>query len=336
VRNFQVFAVTLFMNSFRTDVSARVSEHTFDIKNNIFTIGSCFADAIGSRLAKYKWQVSVNPFGAIYNPVSIHKLIEILIDRQSVPDNSYVQSQDVHSNFFFHSKMSSVSRDGLRQMLESGINTGHGQLKRCDRLIVTYGTAFVHTRNDTGEIVANCHKLSSSFFTKNLLFVEDVTTSFDTMFTKLKAINPALRIILTVSPVRHTKDTLELNNVSKSILRVACHEIAKRHSDVEYFPAYEIMMDDLRDYRFYKPDMIHPTQQAEDYIFEKFADAYINSSSQRFIKTWDEILSALAHKPFNPTAPKHQEFVKKLLKKLDEIAEVDVTSEKEEIKKQLL
>jgi hypothetical protein len=216
------------MNNFRTDVSARVSEHTFDIKKNIFTVGSCFADGIGSRLAKYKWQVSVNPFGAIYNPVSIHKLIEILIDRQSIPDNSYVESHDVHSNFFFHSKLSSVSRESLHQMLESRINTGHGELTRCDRLIITYGTAFVHKRNDTREVVANCHKLSSSFFTKALLSVEDVTTSFDTMFTKLKTINPALRIILTVSPVRHTKDTLELNNVSKSILRVACHEIVKR------------------------------------------------------------------------------------------------------------
>jgi hypothetical protein len=299
-------------------------------------MGSCFADAIGSRLAKYKWHVSVNPFGAIYNPVSIHKLIEILIGRQSVPDNSYVESQDVHSNFFFHSKMSSVSRDELRQMLESRINTSHEQIKRCNRLIVTYGTAFVHSRNDNGEIVANCHKLNSSLFTKKLLSVEEVTNSFEMMFIKLKAINPTLRIILTVSPVRHLKETLELNSVSKSILRIACHEIVKQHGDVGYFPGYEIMMDDLRDYRFYKPDMIHPTEQAEDYIFEKFGDAWINSSSQRFMKAWDEILSALAHKPFNPMTPKHHEFLKKLLKKLDAISEVDVASEKEEVKKQLL
>jgi hypothetical protein len=331
-----VFAVTLFMNSFRTDVSPRVSEQTVNIKNSIFTIGSCFADAIGSRLAKYKWQVLVNPFGAIYNPISIHKLIEILIDRQSVPQNSFVESQDVHSNFFFHSKMSSVSREGLHQMLETGINSGHEQIKQCDRLIITYGTAFVHSRNDTREIVANCHKLSSSLFTKTLLSVEGVTTSFEQMCAKLKAINPNLRIILTVSPVRHTKETLELNSVSKSILRVACHEIVKQHREVEYFPAYEIMTDDLRDYRFYKPDMIHPTEQAEDYIFEKFTGAHINTSSQQFMKVWEEILSALAHKPFNPMTAKHQEFLKKLLKKLDEISEVDVTSEKEEVKKQLL
>jgi hypothetical protein len=330
-----VFAVTLFMNSFRTDVSARVSEQTFNIKSRIFTIGSCFADAIGSRLAKYKWQVLANPFGAIYNPISIHRLIEILIDRQSVPESSFVESQDVHSNFFFQSKMSHVSREGLQQMLETRINSGHDQIKQCDRLIITYGTAFVHSRRDTGEIVANCHKLSSSLFTKTLLSIEDVTTSFGQMFAQLKAINPTLRIILTVSPVRHTKETLELNSVSKSILRVACHEIAKQHREVEYFPAYEIMMDDLRDYRFYKSDMIHPTEQAEDHIFEKFTAAHINASSQQFMKAWNEILSALAHKPFNPMTSKHQEFLKKLLKKLAEITEVDVTSEKEEVKKQL-
>jgi hypothetical protein len=324
------------MNSFRTDVSVSASGYAFDIKNNVFTIGSCFADAIGSRLQKYKWGIAVNPFGAIYNPVSIHKVIEILIEQQSLPENSYVESQDVHSNFFFHSKMSSVSHEGLRQMIGSRIASGHEQIKQSDRLIITYGTAFVHSRNDTGEVVGNCHKLNSSLFTKTLLDVEDVTTSFKEMFAKVKLINPSLKIILTVSPVRHTKETLELNSVSKSVLRVACHEIVKGNNDVEYFPAYEIMMDDLRDYRFYKPDMIHPTEQAEDYIFDKFSASYINVRSQEFMKAWDEILSALAHKPFNPMTPKHQEFLKKVLKKLDEINEVDVSFEKGEVKKQLL
>jgi hypothetical protein len=323
------------MNSFRTDVSITHSKHPIDIKNTVFTIGSCFADAIGSRLAKYKWDVAVNPFGAIYNPVSIHKLIEILIDRK-IPDNSYVESQGVHSNFFFHSKMSRVSRADVEQILESRINTGHEQLKKCTHLILTYGSSMVHIRNDNGQIVANCHKLTASNFTRKILTTEDVISSFDAVAEKLKAVNPTLRIILTVSPVRHTRETLELNSVSKSILRLACHEIAKRHSNIEYFPAYEMMMDDLRDYRFYKPDMIHPTEQAEDYIFEKFSQAYIHPSSQRFMKTWDEILSALSHKPFNPSTAQHQAFLKKLEQKLEQITEVDVATEKGEVRKQLL
>jgi len=153
-------------------------------------------------------------------------------------------------------------------------------------------------------------------FTKALLTSNKITESFDALYKVLKAVNPRLNIILTVSPVRHIKETLELNSVSKSILRTACHEITSAYTDVHYFPAYEIMMDDLRDYRFYKSDMIHPSDVAEDYIWHKFTDHFANQVFKGFLVEWKQILAALSHKPFHPASESHQRFLKGVLKRL--------------------
>ncbi|HZI24957.1 MAG TPA: GSCFA domain-containing protein, partial [Chryseolinea sp.] len=224
----------------------------------------------------------------------------------------------------------------LQDELKAIISNTHSFLQETNWLLITYGTAWVYERNETNMIVANCHKMPQSMFTKTLMTEKKVLDLFDSMYRQLKSINPDINILLTVSPVRHIKDTLELNSVSKSLLRVACHTLVHAYRDVYYFPAYEIMMDDLRDYRFYKDDMIHPTQVAEQYIWQKFAAQYFDEELTAFLGKWKEIQLALAHKPFHPASSAHQQFVKEMLKKLEELKSVvDVDEEVAFLRKQL-
>ncbi|HXA02678.1 MAG TPA: GSCFA domain-containing protein, partial [Cytophagaceae bacterium] len=196
----------------------------------------------------------------------------------------------------------------------------HKFLLNAKILTITFGTAYVYRLKSNHELVSNCHKMPSSLFTKELLKAEQITKSFDIFYKKIITANPGLKIILTVSPVRHTKDSIQLNSVSKSVLRLACHSLAAANENISYFPAYEIMMDDLRDYRFYKEDMIHPTAVAENYIWEKFIDTYMETQSKEFIREWSGILKGLQHKPFHPESESHQAFIKETIRKVKSLS----------------
>jgi hypothetical protein len=209
-------------------------------------------------------------------------------------------------------------------------------LASADVLLLTLGTAFIYRLKETGSIVANCHKAPANLFSKELLTVSEVTTSLVSLYTMLKAIRPHLQIILTLSPVRHIKDGIPENQVSKSVLRVACHEASLQCNQLSYFPAYECMLDDLRDYRFYKKDMIHPSEVAEEYIWEKFVTAYLDEATRIFLKDWDSIIKALAHKPFQPKSAAHQTFLRKTRDKLINLSRlVDVSSELQQVEKEM-
>jgi len=307
------------METFRTSFHLKPSPKRISLSDRILTIGSCFSDAIGSQFVRNKINCKANPFGVLYNPASIHKVVQYSIANQSVPEDTFLHRDDVFFNYDFHSEFSSMNLSHLQEQLKTIIAKTHSFLKGTHWLIITYGTAWVYERNERSSIVANCHKMAQTMFTKSLMTQKKVLDSFDSMHQALKAVNPDLNILLTVSPVRHIKDTLELNSVSKSVLRVACHTITEQYRDVYYFPAYEIMMDDLRDYRFYKADMIHPSTVAEEYIWQKFAERYFDEELTTFLRKWEEIQSALAHKPFHPFSAAHQHFVKEMLKKLEEL-----------------
>lgn len=304
------------MKEFRTPVKVMPSKEQIGLKSRLLTQGSCFSDAIGDRLTANKLNTIVNPFGVMYNPDSIHRVLTYSIFNEPVPDHTYLQNQGICLNYNFHSGLSALTREELSSRLTNTIGATHYGLKDTSWLLITYGTAWVYRRKDTGEIVANCHKVPAAMFSKELMSASDILESFKTFYDHLKRFNDGIKIILTVSPVRHIKDTLELNSVSKSVLRVACHELKEHYDDVDYFPAYEMMVDDLRDYRFYKSDMLHPTEEAEDYIWEKFMERYFNSDLKDFVQLWKELLSALRHKPFHPEIPVHQEFLRKILKQL--------------------
>jgi hypothetical protein len=325
------------MKEFRTEINLTPSSAQMNLKHGILTQGSCFSDAIGTRLRTFKVNTLVNPFGVIYNPDSIHNILLAAVFNEPVAEHTFVHRQDVHYNYNVHSAFSDLSKTALSSRLTDAIGSAHYFIKNLDWLLITYGTAWVYERKDTGEIVANCHKLPADFFTKSLMTQSEISASFSTFYKSLKRLNPKVKIILTVSPVRHLKDTLELNSVSKSMLRLACHELATSFKDVDYFPAYELIMDDLRDYRFYKADLLHPTAEAEEYIWEKFLGRYADADTLQFIARWKEILTAVHHRPFHPHSSGHQQFLKQTLKKLEELkSRVNVEEEASFIRKQIL
>ncbi len=319
----------------KTDLILVPSLQPFGLSDSIFTIGSCFAETMGKRLVDNKFNALVNPFGTLYNPISIHHSLKSAVDIMMPANNEYIVNQDVHYHYQFHSNFSALDKPALKKKINESLQTCNQFLKTSNYLIITYGSAFVYIQNEIDMVVANCHKMPASHFSKHLLKAEVITDSFLHIYQKLKSFNPKLKIILTVSPVRHLKDTIELNSVSKSTLRLACHQLAEKF-DVDYFPAYEIMMDDLRDYRFYKTDRIHPTEEAEEYIWNKFAEKYFDQNAKNILEDWKEIKMALAHRSSYPSTVSHQAFLKSVLKKLDGLKnQIDVSEEIAKVSSQL-
>lgn len=325
------------MKEFRTELIPSISASPIGLKDPIFTVGSCFADAIGDHLSENKFDVWNNQFGTVYNPHSIHRLLSLALENKMPLQENYLQNDGVYFSYDFHSSHSALSQRELEGKIMTSIKNANEFLKNSARIIITYGTAFIYRLKSSKEVVANCHKVSSINFTKSLLTEAEVVESFRKMHSTLKSINPNCKIVLTVSPVRHLKDTLELNSVSKSILRLSCHSIVNQFSDVEYFPAYEILLDDLRDYRFYKTDRLHPTEEAVEYIWEKFLHSYFTDSAKKFISEWDTIKKDMKHKAFNNESGNHQKFLKTLLLKLENLQSVvDVSKEIQNIKSHLV
>lgn len=307
------------MQSFRTEIQIEREKHFITLKQDILTTGSCFSDAIGTRLTENKFNALSNPFGTTYNPVSIHKILRAALNNAYPPSHSYVENNGLYAHYDFHSEFSNPDKGIVENKIKSAIHAAHGFLKTAHWIIITYGTAWVFQRKDTRDIVANCHKVAAQNFMKELLTEKKILDSFEGFYQNLKAVNPSCKIMLTVSPVRHIKDSLQLNNLSKSVLRVACHTLTEQHPDVVYFPSYEIMLDDLRDYRFYKTDMLHPNADAEEYIWNKFADSLFDDRTKEFLKKWKLIRTSLQHRPFHEQSESHQKFLKKLLAELKEL-----------------
>ena len=324
------------MKPFRTPINADVSNDTLSYRQRFVTIGSCFSDAIGAKLANHKVPTMVNPFGTVYNPVSIHKLLVYAVSGAIPDEDGYLVHDGLHLHYDFHSRFAEADKESLQLRLKNLLGDMRNELNRAGVVIITYGTAFVYERKLNEALVANCHKQPMKEFSKRLLSIDEVKESFFDCQSKLLELNPRLRFILTVSPVRHSKDTFELNSVSKAILRLACHQLSAREG-VTYFPAFEIMMDDLRDYRFYKEDMLHPTEVAEQYIWEEFARRHFDLESTTLFQKWSSIKASMEHRPFHPQSETHQQFLRKIISRLEEIGDyLPVDEELEQVKRQLL
>ncbi|AKD03559.1 GSCFA domain-containing protein [Pontibacter korlensis] len=324
---------------FRTEVQVPSSGLNLSLEHKVLTIGSCFADVIGSKLQQHKVKVLVNPFGTIFNPLSVSLLLSAAAGKDYDFGKNLVQQNGIWYAYDLHSSLSSSDKTELLDIIHAKLSQTHEQLQHSSLLIITLGTAIAYRLQQTGKVVANCHKLPARNFNRVLLSVEEVYQAFEGLFEQLKQVNPNLKVLLTVSPVRHIKETIETNSVSKASLRVLCHRLQEAQQHVLYFPAYEIMMDDLRDYRFYKEDMLHPTPLAEDYIWQKFVDAYYTPDFRQFMDQWEKIERALAHRPFHPASEAHQNFLKSTLKQLENIEQkyrIDVSTQKSTLQHQLL
>jgi GSCFA family len=317
---------------FTLNFNIEPSKNKINLQSNIFTIGSCFADVVGNQLVENKINATVNPFGTVFNPISIFKLLNQSLQNTSINEQHFLGNDDTYFHYDYHSQNSNSNKDDLQLCLEKlQIEVGE-KLQKTDFLILTLGTAFAYQLLETKSYVANCHKMAANLFRKDLIHVKHICQEFEHFYKKIKEQNPQIQIILTVSPVRHTKDGIPENQVSKSILRAACHYLCIDFEDVSYFPAYEIMMDELRDYRFYEADMIHPNKLATNYIFKRFSETYFDEKLNTFINDLSKIKNDLNHRPFNEKSPQHQKFLKTLLKKLEDISQiVDVEKEKEAV-----
>ena len=314
------------MQNFRTTFPIPPSSNKISLDSQILTVGSCFADVVGNQLRDNKLDILVNPFGTLFNPLSIFKILSPSYTQAD--ERLYVENQKMWFHYDFHSQFISNSKGNLEAQINQTLYAINSLLPTTNHLIITFGTAFIYRLINPQIYVANCHKMPNNLFEKELLSVKDICKGFAILYKELKEINPDLKIVLTVSPVRHTKDGIPENQVSKSILRAACHYLITDYENVAYFPSYEVMMDDLRDYRFYKPDLIHPNEVAEQYIFEQFAEAYFDDNLKDFIKEWASIQTSLNHRPFNEKSENHQAFLKKLLGDLMKISgRVDVREE---------
>lgn len=321
---------------FRTEINVPPADNKSSLPSKVLTAGSCFADVMGQQMQYYKVNTLVNPFGTIYNPLSLFRLLQAALNPDDPFTGPLVQRDNLWFAYDLHSSFAETSQEKLLINIQNKLKQVHSFLQQTDMLVLTLGTAVGYVHKETNQLVANCHKIPQQHFCKKILSITEITGAFSALYTVLLKLSPRLQILLTVSPVRHLKETLEINSVSKSVLRVSCHEITQQFRQVSYFPAYELMLDDLRDYRFYKADMIHPTEVAEDYIWQKFKQAYFDEAFQKFTSEWDKINQALAHRPFHPESEAHQAFLHNTLRKLEQLqTAIDCTTEIAQVKNQL-
>ncbi|MDW7692630.1 GSCFA domain-containing protein [Flammeovirgaceae bacterium SG7u.111] len=317
---------------FRTELNITPSQNKIDLKSKLLFMGSCFSDNIGKKFVENKFDVLSNPFGVIYNPLSVLELIDIAQKGKALPQHLFVQNQEIWYHYLLHSDLSNTKKARLEADIDKKLTETKEQLNNIDFLIVTLGTANVFQLAKSGETVANCHKIPRYTFERRMLDIEEIVNGFEEM---LALLSPNTKVILTVSPVRHVRDSLQTNAISKSILRLTAHQLQTRNEQVDYFPAYELLLDDLRDYRFYASDMVHPSEEAIEYISQKFHETYLSDSATAFIKKWGKLNKALHHRPFHTDTNAYADFLEKTLEKLNTITEVNVEKEIEEVKNKI-
>ncbi|MAQ75640.1 MAG: GSCFA domain-containing protein [Aquimarina sp.] len=305
----------------QTRVDIKKGEPLIDYHSNLILLGSCFAENIGDKLSYYKFRSSVNPFGILFHAKAIETFLFMATQQEEYAEEDIFFYNEQWHSFDAHSSLSSPDKLELLFNLNNGLINAYQRLKSATHIIITLGTSWVYRLKQLDMIVANCHKVPQKEFDKSLLSVDDNLKSIETSVALLKSVNPMVKIIFAVSPVRHIKDGSVENTVSKSNLLSAVYNITKSHEDLDYFPSYEIMMDELRDYRFYKEDMIHPSSLAVDYIWQKFKDSWVSEASEQMMKNIEDIQKGMAHKPFNPDSEAHKSFLQKLEVKKQDISE---------------
>lgn len=303
--------------NFRTPISVPKSSNQIDYHSKVISVGSCFAVNMSEKFDYFKFRQYANPFGIIFNPVSIEKLLERTLSQRFFTASDLFYENELWNCFEIHSELSNPDKEDMLINLNGILVFLNDQLKEATHFILTIGTAWVYRYKDSGEYVANCYKVPQSQFSKELLSPEEIEQSLKNIYTFLKELNPEVNIILTVSPVRHIKDGFTENQRSKAHIITALHRFIEtlpefENKSISYFPAYEFMIDDLRDYRFYAEDMLHPNKTAIDYIWGKFTESHISGRVKPIMEELDSIQKGLAHKPFNPNTEQHGHFLKKL------------------------
>ena len=306
---------------FKTQIPISKTKHPVDHSAQIVSIGSCFAENMAIKLDYFKFQNSVNPFGVIFNPISIEKLVFRAVNDIFFTENDVFFHDHLWKCFDVHSDYSAEDKDQLLEILNQKLQNFKQQLTSATHIIFTFGTSWVYELDKNKNVVANCHKVAQNQFNKKIVSVQSIEKSILNTYKLISEINPNCQIIYTISPVRHLKDGFIENTQSKANLIVGLQSILQYNADrVVYFPSFEIMMDELRDYRFYADDLIHPSKMAVDYIWQRFAETYFSEKTLAITVQIDKINKALLHRPLHINSTTHTLFQANLKHKIDEFS----------------
>ncbi|WP_262709415.1 GSCFA domain-containing protein [Saccharicrinis carchari] len=302
-------------------------------------LGSCFANNMGSKFSECKLGNLINPFGVIYNPISVGNSLSSIIHKKVYSDTDLQNYNNRWLSFDHHSSFSDSNKSKCLKKINESIQEAAEFLKECEFVFFTFGTAWVYQLKETNQVVSNCHKYPDRCFNRYLLSIDEVVDKYKTLMKQLRAFNPDIKVIFTLSPVRHWKDGAHENQISKSILMLAIDRLCTLFDNCDYFPAYELLLDDLRDYRFYADDMLHPSASAITYIWEKFEDCFFSVNTLEYKKEMLKLTKALNHTPFDVKSVSHQVFLKKQLKKIEEYISryphIDFTKDLATVKSQI-
>ena len=293
---------------FQTKVDIPHTGLNISYENKIMTLGSCFAENIGLKMKNVFFDAEINPFGVLYNPVSIYSSIQLLLDNKQFTDNDLFENKGLWQSFSHSSMFAASSAEQCLENINTRLSTAATFLQSTGFLVITFGTAWVYENKEGGRVVSNCHKLPARMFHRRRLTVQEIVTDYSELIIKLQTLYPTIQLIFSVSPIRHWKDGAHENNISKSTLHLAIEELELKFDNTHYFPAYEIQMDELRDYRFYASDMLHPSDVAVDYIWERFSETYFDEETKRMKKEFEQLQSDLSHRPMFPGSDEYRKF----------------------------
>lgn len=324
----------------RTEFQPPASKVKIDFKKPLLFVGSCFAENIGKLLVERKFDCLINPFGISYNPISLFNQLAYETNEINQLKLSIQESDQLFFHFDLHSDFNALTPKASFKKMEDAFQQQLNQMKNKPLVFLSLGTAWVHELKEANQIVNNCHKQPSTLFNKRLLAVAEIASAFDKLNLKLtEKYKETFEFVFTVSPVRHLKDGFRENQLSKSTLHLAVETILQKHANTHYFPAYELLQDDLRDYRFYNEDLVHPSSEAVKYIWSRFKETHLNGETTDLVSKIESVLSQLNHKAFHAKSEKHQQFLSSLLQKLENLQrekQIDFQSEIQQVKTQLL
>lgn len=305
------------MKNFRTEIELKENPFKIEYNTRVMFLGSCFATNIGQQFKQSRMPANVNPYGVIYNPISVaNTLSSIINNHQYTPDDLLFRDEQWHS-FHHHSTFSNANKEICLQQINHSNNKAHTHLKETKFVFITFGTAWVYQWIKNNQIVSNCHKYPAKLFNRFMLNMDEIVNMYKKLLTELLVFNPDLKIIFTVSPVRHWKDGAHGNQISKATLLLAIENIVDLFESCDYFPAYELLMDDLRDYRFYDDDMLHPSKLAIQYIWNKFEFCFFSQNTLEYQKEMFKLDKAFNHRPVDANSGSHQQFLKKQIDKIE-------------------
>lgn len=304
------------MEIFRTLVPVVGFEKKIKYSSGILLSGSCFSENIGLRMEEVKLNADNNPFGIVFNPISVMNGLQRLMDDVSYQEKDLFEQDNVWCSFDHHSRFNDTSKIETLRNINNRLQISSKNLKTAEFLFITFGTAFVYENKESGNVVSNCHKVPLTSFQVRRISVEEIVSSYKKLFERLKLFNPGLTIVFTVSPVRHWKDGAHENQLSKATLLLAIDALCKLFTNCKYFPSYEILMDELRDYRFYDEDMLHPSKTAINYIWHHFKESFFDAGTITVMKEVEKVLQAYHHNPFNTTTDNFKSFASQQLEKI--------------------